>query len=774
MAGRPFVSRVESNIKGGVLVNLGPRTLLLGKTGSGKSAVVNAIELALTKRASDVRGRDESAQEATLMSMAPGRKGMMFSLVTLSDGTQARWETSGVARGGAKKATHTMPPGIIPDRVMPLRDVLRAVRAEPDAARRHFLRQVSGDVTDADILGLIPTQLQARFASYVVGTAATDTPIDKLLMAAERIASDVTATGGRMRAATKVAQGGMQGTQVAPPGEAEMQAVEVAIAAAKAQLEAATRLDAQAVMIATTQSNLAGTRTEISRLQTMIKDLTDKETVLVAARAQAQAQQLVLTGQAQVSPVAQVLGHAQYVMKHHVENSDKNCMACGAPVNLGELANRLAYVQTRMASVAQAQAQLAQVNAQLAQIEAPLKTIAEQRETAQNSIHRLTAWLNNVDPNALVPPQSVPDLSVLRTALAQAEARQAELYAANAAWSATKRSQDLAAGEEAMLAELHLLAKSCNQAIEQLLDKNVAEVCAKVQQRLPSTVRFGLSLRDGNRAIFDVGFVRDGILNSALSGGEWAMIASAMADVFAPATGPSIVVPMDRQMDADTLAEALKAWSSTDSQVIVTSVVAPTVVPPGWTVVNTDKGEHRTAGAVVAPTVAPTVAPVVPIVAPAPPALTLVPPVPVKAPESILATPLSNPATPPVVPAPVVPAAPKEKVRKPRAITRRKDESDAVFALRSKEYQEAMAAYEHARWKPSVALQTGTVCSVCRAPQLQSPGGVTCKNGHGGAPALPEVDPAQVTVLTDPVICAEGGRLKVFDAPGSDPDIPTV
>lgn len=33
---------------------------------------------------------------------------------------------------------------------------------------------------------------------------------------------------------------------------------------------------------------------------------------------------------------------------------------------------------------------------------------------------------------------------------------------------------------------------------------------------------------------------------------------------------------------------------------------------------------------------------------------------------------------------------------------------------------------------------TGTKCSVCKEPQYQTPSGDTCKNGHGGAPALVE------------------------------------
>jgi len=31
--------------------------------------------------------------------------------------------------------------------------------------------------------------------------------------------------------------------------------------------------------------------------------------------------------------------------------------------------------------------------------------------------------------------------------------------------------------------------------------------------------------------------------------------------------------------------------------------------------------------------------------------------------------------------------------------------------------------------------ETGTTCSVCNEPQFESPCGITCRNGHGGAPS---------------------------------------
>lgn len=50
-------------------------------------------------------------------------------------------------------------------------------------------------------------------------------------------------------------------------------------------------------------------------------------------------------------------------------------------------------------------------------------------------------------------------------------------------------------------------------------------------------------------------------------------------------------------------------------------------------------------------------------------------------------------------------------------------------------------------WKSEVTHpENGDLCSVCMKPQFSSPGGVTCENGHGGAPAYDKPVPPPVVV----------------------------
>lgn len=46
----------------------------------------------------------------------------------------------------------------------------------------------------------------------------------------------------------------------------------------------------------------------------------------------------------------------------------------------------------------------------------------------------------------------------------------------------------------------------------------------------------------------------------------------------------------------------------------------------------------------------------------------------------------------------------------------------------------AEAALDYDRHRPRAL--TVTFCSICREPQFNTPAGITCKNGHGGAEPL--------------------------------------
>lgn len=98
------VQRVSANVKGNMDLELARCTMLVGKCGAGKNAVIDSLSLALQGEAWT---RGLGRKETTLMALAPAGEGKLFSNVVLSDGTVCSWSTEGTP----KTTTHRVAGG---------------------------------------------------------------------------------------------------------------------------------------------------------------------------------------------------------------------------------------------------------------------------------------------------------------------------------------------------------------------------------------------------------------------------------------------------------------------------------------------------------------------------------------------------------------------------------------------------------------------------------------------------------------------------------------
>jgi hypothetical protein len=83
--------KVSSNLKNGVSTLLSPKTIIVGANRSGKTSILQAIELALSNTVSDLEGRDTVKAVPSIHRVFPHGETRFFSAVEMSDGTVFEW-----------------------------------------------------------------------------------------------------------------------------------------------------------------------------------------------------------------------------------------------------------------------------------------------------------------------------------------------------------------------------------------------------------------------------------------------------------------------------------------------------------------------------------------------------------------------------------------------------------------------------------------------------------------------------------------------------------
>lgn len=604
------VSSVEGNVKCGVKCALGPKTLLVGRNRSGKSAVINTIELALTGRVSDLAGRAEVAKDNELISLAAGGADQLHAVVGLSSGETAIWETGRKGKT-VKRADHSLPPDVDAARVFPARGVADAVTASPDAARRYFLQLVVGDLTDEDILARIPAPLHERYTSTLAALRPSATPLERLLHALEVASDKVTETQGQIRATTKVIETSSEGLQPKPT-EIVIHDAENDVADAKKAVEAAAKA-------AGSERASVQAKQQLGALEAQLEEAKQKLAEVTSAYESSKQHREAIVAQATGVKPPEPLTPAQralpVLLKRQLEIKKEVCTVCGSHVALPVFQARLDAVTKMFSDRAAAESRFQQLDAQFRAAAEEERQNGQQREWAASNLNsmeqavaRARKALEPAAPNdpddadlfgdpaeeAVQAAEEQMSLEDARSWQSNAERALRDLELVSESWRAVERARENQVNLEQDLAGWKQLKESCNDTIGKLLDTRVADLEEKVNKRLPPTDRFVVQLRDGAREVFKLGLKRpDGRIDTALCGAEWVRVLTALSDAVAPADGLSVLVMDDRDWHPDELAATLTALGAAESQVIVQATKEPTTVPPGWLVIHTELGEHR-------------------------------------------------------------------------------------------------------------------------------------------------------------------------------------
>jgi len=545
---RPTVDKVESSIKGGVKAKLGRKTLVLGANGLGKSAIVNAVELAGTGKASDVAGRSVLAKDADLFMLAPPGTDHVSARAHLSEGAgMAAWE---LKKGHRAKRTG-------PEIAFPLRGVEEALLGSAETARKWVL-QHGTPFSWSDVIMLVPASLQPRLASL----GRDPDPASSLTSALEKARAEVrtcNASAKTLRSLSPPSQ--------PPPNPQEISALEAIVSAWQARKGADS----------TSESAVAILKEALETRRGQISSLEGRSSKLEGQLAQLPKPQGNLD----------VLRSAIVVVETIAAGHFARCPICEGKVDLEAMKTKCATGKAKIAQLSE----LADKRLELVRTQ---DAILSELRMARRGADTLATEFARAEKAVKKDDSPVPAMS-----LDAAQAQLRSLAILKAGWDASQRAEERALAAESDAHEWSQLADALSKALGVLVEKACAGFVKKVQRYLPREDLFGVELLDGEREILRVGLMRLAgdhmVLHAALSGAEWARVTAALALAVAPTSGACVVCPEERAFDPDTLSSVLAAFGAAlddvmgrgdGPQVIVTSPNPPREVPPGWTVID--------------------------------------------------------------------------------------------------------------------------------------------------------------------------------------------
>lgn len=564
-----YVSRVASNVKGGVDVELGPKTLIVGPNGSGKSAIINSLELALGGFATDLVGRGEVLREIDLMQLATGRGNTLTSVAQLSDGSTAKYE----AGGEKKKARHKLPNNIDPKAVFPLSAVREALLGSAATTRKFFVGYTGAGTVTREVILENLGDLRSFYldaAAVHQGLQLTEEILAVLEFAKKRGNDDARAAKTTKGVALAA------GHNLPPePTDAEILEARMSLGNAKSAFEALVRAAGQAEANAKVRQSYIDSIKSCSESLLKLAEKTDQYEALIP-KAQA-----VLEAVGEVDPLPFDLIPLQKVIELNVDFDA--CLVCSTPLS--------DETQVAIAENYQLAEQMLKKHkehsARYSYAQSEYTKIVNEAKAHLSTIEKVEANLAAYTQKLAALPQATPPEGVdaARAAVDAAENQLRQLESAKAAWASAHKVVDAAVEADVSADSWKKLAARLEAMVARLLNSGVAAFVAKVQEALPAYDVFDLVLRDGDREVCQYGFVREGVLHTALSGSEWVRMTSAIAAACRHGD-LNIIVPEDRAWDAVTLSRVLESYNEVPAQIVLATTVRPKAIPAGWTLIE--------------------------------------------------------------------------------------------------------------------------------------------------------------------------------------------
>jgi energy-coupling factor transporter ATP-binding protein EcfA2 len=547
-----YFNHVKSNVKGGVDVELGEKTIIVGPNGSGKSAVQNSLELATGGFVTDLKGRDEVRKESDLFDLGDGEE--LYAHATLNDDTTFMWRTS--RSGKSVKKAESQHPGVV---AWPVSDIESMLKGNAETQRK-WLMQVAGTLN-------VPwRQRRASIHAYLTDTDLYDhmaaryslPEAETLTKVLEAAASSARKTKTQITAAEQTIESMSRGLG-AEPSERDLTALQKEVENCEAQV-IIVPWSGPRITSAQVQQAEGDAMEAVSQWQKLVSDLEEAQDK--RAEIQVPATAKLIESLAQTTQIAHELSFPM-------------CVLCGSTdkPDWATLNRDYEGYLSRFAEARQLDTLIGLLGPQ----------IESARQRAETNIARYEEIQQQYDPNAPAPVDNTTALQELR----EAQARLHEAQASVSNWRRVRDERELLKEKKAHYRDMTNMKDDCRKAMEELVRQAVSTIEEAVRAHLPDSDDFRLVL---NGKSISMGFIRDDVLHTALSGAEWARLTMAVASARLRLTGhdgPVVISPKERAWDPATLTSAMRALTDAPGQVLLLSPIKPKGrLPKGWTMVE--------------------------------------------------------------------------------------------------------------------------------------------------------------------------------------------
>ena len=599
----PEITSVSFNIKSPDgsprSYDLSKKTLVVGPNGIGKSAVVQAVALAISGAAEEVAGRAITSDPALLMSLAHqhGHDGsVVFARVNLSNGEHCQWETKR-DEGRIKTPIHIRPRWIIPHTSkehsphFPLREVREVLTGSAKKARERFLTWVCSDLDDDVVLAALGADVD-MFSELTVGCDDM-APVDKLMQAVSAADKQARKLRSDAKAQTSLRDKLLSEVGAKPRGEAVLAARD-AVKEAQALHEENLR-----------EAGASGVADKRKLLHDLLGKLRADEQRLLAEivvadtniRNLEQSETLEYKGSA----------GAAHALAWALDEDADGCPICSSPVGNAHLRACHDFYADKVKGLGAQTKKLQELRSSRQRDKEALSGTRAQILRHESDLEGLPAA---VDSRSAV---SVDDT---RTALAQAQAKLEALNESATKWHQLTAAKNLVDTNYALAEKFSNFKRLSQKAVAKLLEDRVDGFCQRVSGYLPDGWEFGVMVTDSGRDVFYYGLLAGDedtrYLRVGLSEAQRVSVLVAMCavlDEMLP-TPLSVLAPEDRGWDPSTLGSMMQALREVPQMVMLTSTVMPAKEDhAGWTVINLGGAPPPAKARMVAPSLPPQAAP---------------------------------------------------------------------------------------------------------------------------------------------------------------------